>query len=303
MKHLYVISPSSAVQRTADLKRAVRALERMGHQVEVDPAATAKAQRFAGTDAHRLEAIERAAQSGADMVLTTRGGYGLSRLLPNLPYKAIARSVNKGTQWVGFSDFTALSLAVMAKTGVPTWAGPALIEDFGAADGVDEITQGCFEDVLSGQSEGTGWRIAADDPTEWMLQDATLWGGNLCLVASLVGTPYLPQVERGILFLEDVGEAPYRVERMLTTLWHAGVLAKQKAILLGAFTQQRKLPSDRGHGMREVVGWLRERTKAKILTGLPMGHIKTKVMLPIGQKVDLVVQGREALCLWAHDHG
>ena len=302
MSHLYVISPSSAVHRTSDFKRGIRHLEKLGHQVEVDPGALSKEQRFAGSDEARLEAIGRAAASGADMVLTSRGGYGLSRLLPNLPYKAIARSVQKGTQWAGFSDFTAFSMAVLAKSGTPTWAGPAVIEDFGAAEGVDDITQACWEDTLFGMAEGTGWRIGKGDPTEWMVPDATVWGGNLTLIASLVGTPYLPKVERGVLFLEDIGEAPYRVERMLTQLLHAGVLAQQKAIVLGAFTGQRKLPTDRGHDMRSVVAWLRQHTKAKVLTGLPMGHVRTKVMLPVGLKVDLAVQGREALLMWAHDH-
>ncbi|MEY2993618.1 MAG: hypothetical protein RL357_553 [Pseudomonadota bacterium] len=302
MSHLYVISPSSAVHRKTEFKRGIRYLEQLGHQVEVDAAALTKEQRFAGSDEVRLEAIARAANSGADMVLTSRGGYGLSRILPRLPYKAIARSVQKGTQWAGFSDFTALSMAVMAKTGTPTWAGPAVIEDFGADAGVDDITQACWEDILFGMAEGTGWRIGKSDPTEWMVTDAMLWGGNLTLLSSLVGTPYLPHVERGILFLEDVGEAPYRVERMLTQLLHAGVLARQKAIVLGAFTGQRQLPTDGGHTMRSVVAWLREHTKAKVLTGLPMGHVRTKVMLPIGKPVDLAVQGREALLMWAHDH-
>ncbi len=302
MSHLYVISPSSAVHRKPDFTRGIRYLEKLGHQVEVDPSALSKEQRFAGSDEVRLDAIARAAASGADMVLTSRGGYGLSRILPRLPYKAIARSIEKGTHWVGFSDFTAFSLAVMAKTGAPSWAGPAVIEDFGSDSGVDDITQACWEDILFGMSEGSGWRIGKSDPSEWLLSDAMLWGGNLTLLASLVGTPYLPQVERGILFLEDIGEAPYRVERMLTQLLHSGVLAQQKAILLGAFTGQRKLPTDGGHNMQSVVAWLRQHTKAKVLTGLPMGHVRTKVMLPVGMPVSLAVQGREALLMWAHDH-
>ena len=108
MAHIYVYSPSGAVRDRAAFRRGVQRLQRMGHQVEVDTAALARLQRFAGDDATRLAAIARAAASGADVALISRGGYGLTRLLPALPYKAIARAVERGTQFVGISDFTAL---------------------------------------------------------------------------------------------------------------------------------------------------------------------------------------------------
>ena len=302
MSHIYVISPSSAVRVQAPVKRAVKRLRAMGHEIELDTAVFARNTRFAGDDAARLAAIQRAASSGADAVMITRGGYGLSRLLPDLPYKAMAKSIAKGTAWMGFSDFTALSLGLMAKTGAATWSAPALIEDFGQEMEPDDITVACWDDVLSGQGEGTGWRIGKNDPSEFVIQDALLWGGNLAVLASLVGTPYLPQVSKGILFLEDVGEQPYRVERLLTQLWLSGVLAQQKAIVLGAFTGQSKTVQDKGFDMNAVVAWLRAHTKAKVLTGLPYGHVRTKVTLPVGLTVDLAVQGREALLMWAHDH-
>ncbi|MCX7742726.1 MAG: LD-carboxypeptidase, partial [Tepidimonas sp.] len=108
MPTIYVYSPSGAVRDRAGVRRALRRLQEAGYEVTLDPAALARHQRFAGDDAPRLQAIERAAASGADVVLTTRGGYGLTRLLPQLPYEAIAASVQRGTAWVGLSDFTAL---------------------------------------------------------------------------------------------------------------------------------------------------------------------------------------------------
>jgi muramoyltetrapeptide carboxypeptidase len=201
---------------------------------------------------------------------------------------------------VGFSDFTALALAAWAQAQVPTWAGPALIEDFGQEDEPDDITVACWDDVISGAGEGTGWRIGKGDPSEFILRDVLLWGGNLAVLTSLVGTPYLPSDERGILFLEDVGEQPYRVERMLTQLLHSGVLARQKAVLLGAFTGQRKSVQDKGYSMASTVAWLRAHCEAKVLTGLPFGHVRTKVTLPVGRRVELAVQGREALLVWGH---
>lgn len=309
MAHIYIHSPSSSVRDKAAFKRGVARLITLGHDVELDPNALSHHQRFAGDDDTRLAAIGRAAASGAHVVLTSRGGYGLTRLLPALPIKAIAKSIAQGTQWVGLSDFTALQMAVLAKTGAPTWAGPAVGEDFGAeveADGSpDMIMEACFDDLVGGHGEGAGWRLAAADLNahpqlaDWKTSPATLWGGNLSVLCSLVGTPYLPAVKGGILFLEDVGEHPYRVERMLTQLMHAGILAQQKAVVLGAFSGYKLVPGyDRGFDMPAVATWLRTQLKVPVLTGLPFGHVPTKVLLPVGQKVRLMTEGRDALLYW-----
>jgi muramoyltetrapeptide carboxypeptidase len=136
MPHIYIYSPYSAVRDKAAFKRSVKRLQVLGHSVEVDKAALASHMRFAGDDATRIAAIHRAAASGADIALTSRGGYGLTRILPGINYKAVAKSIERGTQWVGLSDFSALQSALLAKTGAITWAGPALGEDFGCSLGL-----------------------------------------------------------------------------------------------------------------------------------------------------------------------
>jgi muramoyltetrapeptide carboxypeptidase len=207
---------------------------------------------------------------------------------------------------VGLSDFTAFQSALLAKTGAHSWAGPALGEDFGQEQ-PDDIMEACFEDMLSGQGEGAGWRLSAacakalfNKREGVWAQDAVLWGGNLSVLVSLLGTPYFPQVKGGVLFLEDISEQPYRIERMLTQLLHAGVLAQQKAVVLGQFTQYKLTPHDKGFKLQSVVDWLRSQIKTPVLTDLPFGHVPTKVCLPVGKKVSLVVEDREALILWAH---
>lgn len=302
-KSIYIYSPSSVVRDKPALRRGVARLKALGYDIEVDQSALAKHMRFAGDDETRLAAIHRAAASGADVALITRGGYGLTRLLPQIRYKAIAKAIDKGTAFVGLSDFTALQCAVLAETGVVTWAGPALGEDFGVEGEPDEIMQACFEDMVSGQGEGAGWQVpkseAASKPIEIK---GMLWGGNLCVLTSLVGTPWLPKVKGGILFIEDVNEHPYRVERMLTQLLYAGVLARQSAIVMGHFTNYKPAPHDRGYGLGTVVEWLRSRVDAPVLTGLPFGHVATKVTLPVGAKVHLALEGRDAFLLWGHRH-
>jgi muramoyltetrapeptide carboxypeptidase len=315
-KHIYVFSPSGAVRDKAAFRRGVKRLQQLGHEVQVDEAALASHTRFAGDDATRLAAIGRAAASGADVALMARGGYGLTRILPDVPFKKIAKSIDRGMLWVGFSDFTALQCGLLAHSGHTTWAGPGLCEGFGPKGGPDDIMEACFDDLLSGQGEGTGWRQhplpqpatgegGAKPAKVWQrfeAHDATLWGGNLTVLASLLGTPYFPQVQGGVLFLEDVGEHPYRLERMLTQLLYAGVLSRQRAILLGQFNDFALTPHDKGYKLATVVDWLRRQLKIPVFTNLPFGHVPTKVLLPVGAKVDMAVDGRDAMLVWGHHH-
>ena len=318
-KHIYIYSPSSAVRDKPAFRRGLARLKALGHEVEVDEAALSVHQRFAGDDDTRLAAIHRAAASGADVALITRGGYGLTRILPAINYKAVAKAISKGTQFVGISDFTAFQSALLAKTGAASWAGPALGADFGAEAGPDDIMEACFDDFISGQGEGTGWQLPkitlpfevagtgtgtdkSPQSSNFEIKDAVLWGGNLSVLSSLIGTPYLPIVKNGILFIEDVHEHPFRIERMLTQFLHAGILAQQKAIVFGQFSAYKLAPHDKGFKLKTVVEWLQARVKAKVLTGLPFGHVATKVMLPVGLNTSLVVEGRDAFLLWGHRH-
>ena len=301
MSHIYIFSPSSAVRDKAAFKRGVKRLKALGHQVEIDADALSSSMRFAGSDESRLAAISRASASGADIAMISRGGYGLTRILTQLPYKAIAKAIDKGTQFVGLSDFTAFQLAVYAKTQRITWQGPALGEDFGPEGEPDDIMSACFEDLCLEQGEGTGWRLSKDDMSKSVkVNNAVLWGGNLAVLTSMLGTPYFPTIKGGVLFLEDVGEHPYKVERMLTQLFNAGVLSQQKAIVFGQFTNYKLVPHDKGFKMKTVIDRLRTQLKIPVLTGLPFGHVPTKVLLPVGAKVDLAAEDRDAFLVWGH---
>ena len=162
MAHIYVFSPSSAVRDKAAFRRGIARLKALGHEVEVDEAALSAHQRFAGDDETRLAAITRASVSGADIAIISRGGYGLTRLLPQLPHKAIAKAVARGTQFVGFSDFSAFQAALYARQSTPTWSGPDVVADWGREE-LDDIMQDTFQDLALGQNEGAGWRLSVRD--------------------------------------------------------------------------------------------------------------------------------------------
>ncbi len=302
MTLLTLFTPAGVLAQAAPLRRAAKRLGAHGYDVGIDPAALLKHQRFGGDDDTRLAAIHRVARQAPDVALATRGGYGLTRLLDRLDWKLLARSVERGTHWVGHSDMTALQLGLLAHAQGVTWAGPLAVADFGG-DKVDEVTEACFLEAMSGELEAVGFRTEAG--FDGLQVRGGLWGGNLALVCSLLGTPHWPQeqfTKGGVLFLEDVNEHPYRIERSLLQLHQAGVLQAQKAIVLGAFSNYTKSPLDRGYSLKSVVAHLRSITRAPILTGLPFGHVPTKVTLPVGARVELLVEGRNVLMGWDHGH-
>ena len=302
MTLLNIYSPAGVVARAPVLHLAARRLRGMGFEVQIDSSASARHQRFGGDDDTRLAALHRVAAAAPSVAMATRGGYGITRLLDRIDWKLLARSVEQGTRWVGHSDFTALQLGLLARSDAVTWAGPMATDDFGRADdagGVDEVTRDCFLEAMSGELEAVGFRTEAG--FDGLSARGRLWGGNLTMVMSLLGTPHWPQarlIKGGVLFLEDVNEHPYRVERNLLQLQQAGVLQAQKAVVLGAFSAWKPSPLDRGYTLKTAVARVRAGMKTPLLTGLPFGHVQPKVTLPVGRKVQLVVQGRDVLVGW-----
>ena len=297
---MLLYSPAGVVRSAVTLRRAAARLGRLGFAVQIDVDASAKAQRFAGTDDVRLAALHRVAAARPGIALATRGGYGLTRLIDRIDWKRIGKSVESGTRWVGMSDLTSLQLGLLAHRGDITWAGPLACDDFGRSEaegGVDDVTVACFLEAMAGALEAVGFRTGIG--FDGLDVRGTLWGGNLCVVNSLLATPHFPKIRGGILFLEDVNEHPYRVERNLLQLQQAGVLDAQKAIVLGAFTAYRKSPLDRGYSLASMLERVRAATRTPVLTGLPFGHVPTKVTLPVGARAHLLVDGRQAFIGWS----
>jgi muramoyltetrapeptide carboxypeptidase len=296
---IYAISPSGAVEDRARVERAIAYLGTAGFTVRLDRSALAVHQRFAGQDRARAGAFQRAAASDCAIVMATRGGYGLTRYLRLLDYPSLAQSDKR---WVGLSDFTAFHLAMLAKAGAVTWAGPCLAAGFGAeaSAGVDPTTAGSFQDMVAGTLEAVGFATRGNAGLE---AEGVLWGGNLAMVCTLLGTPFFPQVKGGLLFLEDVNEHPFRIERMLTQLLHAGVLDRQKAILVGHVNGYRSTPNDRGFDLPSVWRWLARQTRTPIVPGLPFGHAEPVLTLPHGAKVGLAVDRGTAYLVLPHGHG
>ncbi|MBS1186447.1 MAG: ldcA [Burkholderiaceae bacterium] len=284
-----IVAPSGFAVDEAGFHRGVAALQEQGCEVHsyYDPAQ--KHQRFGGTDDTRIEQLYAAADNPAvQIVLALRGGYGLSRLLPKLDFARLGAS---GKLFVGHSDFTAFSLALLAQTGAQSFSGPMLCDDFSRAE-PSGFTQQDFWRCITSGTHTIGWETTGNPPISVA---GKLWGGNLSMLASLIGTPWLPKIDGGILFVEDINEHPYRVERLLLQLLHAGVLARQKALILGDFSGYRLGDGDNGYDFGTMLGWLRKQLPLPIVTGLPFGHIRDKVTLPIGCEAQLDLLQNKAL--------
>jgi len=282
------IAPSGQVLDLAALDRAVDYFKAHGWRV-VAPAAVRRVhQRFAGEDHQRIAALHAmAARDDVQVVMAVRGGYGLSRLLDGIDCAALAAS---GKVFVGHSDFTALQCAGYAYGRMPSIAGPMATYDFGAEQ-VNAFTEAHFWRVIHGEADEI--EVACTSPRGAAGRGAVLkgplWGGNLALLANLAGTPYMPRISGGLLFVEDINEHPYRIERMLYQLMHAGILGRQKALLLGDFSAYRLAENDNGFDFDAMVAHLRERLSIPVLTGLPFGHVRDKLSLPFGVRASLEI--------------
>ena len=280
-----IVAPGGYAPDEAAFHLALARLEAEGWLVHnyYDP--SRKHQRFGASDAERIGQLHAAARDpDVDVIVALRGGYGMSRLLPAIDFDLLAAS---GKRLVGHSDFTALQLGLLARTGATSFAGPMICDDFTRAD-PSEFTMKHFRACLSAVEHAVTVQ-QADNPK--LAVTGTLWGGNLTMLNHLLGTPYLPSVDGGILFVEDVNEHPYRVERMLLQLLHAGILHRQQALLLGDFSAYRLSEYDNGYDFASMLDYLRATLPVPVLTGLPFGHIRDKVTLPVGGRAWLASDG------------
>ncbi len=301
MKQIHLIAPSGASLDTRSPLIGIEWLKKQGIEVLNTACVDRVDQRFAGSDAERLAEINQLAElSPETAVIAMRGGYGLHRLLPDIRWGAIANAIKSGLQICGHSDFTVFQLGLLTKTGAVTLAGPMLNFDFacqgeqGKGITPNEFMWTHFQKAVNErkldctiQTEQTFLKKTARGNLSGML-----WGGNLTVLAGLVGTPYMPsaqQTQGGILFLEDVNEHPYRIERMLMQLLDAGILSNQSAILLGGFSAYRLYDNDRGYTLESAVEAISRRlpNNVPVLTGLPFGHQAEKLTLPVGAQAHI----------------
>ncbi|EBQ9149038.1 muramoyltetrapeptide carboxypeptidase [Salmonella enterica subsp. enterica serovar Obogu] len=285
MSLFHLIAPSGYCINQQAALRGVQRLTDAGHQVENDEVIRRRYQRFAGTDAERLADVNSLASltSPDTIVMPVRGGYGASRLLDRIDWQALASRQQRDPLLIcGHSDFTAIQAGLLAQANVVTFSGPMLAANFGA-ETLNTFTEQHFWLALRRAQFTVEWQ---GDGPQCDVQ-GTLWGGNLAMLISLIGTPWMPTIDKGILVLEDVNEHPFRVERMLLQLEYAGILNRQSAIVLGSFSGAAPNEYDAGYSLESVYAFLRSRLSVPLITGLDFGHEQRTVTLPIGANATL----------------
>lgn len=298
MSTFHLIAPSGYCinQRAAAL--AVERLTQQGHQITHQQVIARRDERFAGSDEERLADINTLATLRGEniIVMPVRGGYGASRLLMDIDWQGIvARQQQHPLLICGHSDFTVIQLGLLATGNVITFSGPMLAGNFGA-ETPDAFTMEHFWRAVRNPTFTVEW----DGEGPQCHVEGTLWGGNLAMLTSLIGTPWLPSIPGGILVVEDINEPPYRVERMLLQLHHAGILAQQRALILGSFSLAQPNDYDAGYNLAKMVDYLRAQLDIPVITGLAFGHEPQTVTLPLGAHAQLQHTEKTVLTLTGH---
>ena len=232
---------------------------------------------LSGTDDQRLEDLHAMFENvDIDAVICARGGYGTARLLPKLNLELIKGNPKP---FIGYSDITALHQHIYAKTGLITFHGPVGASTF------NDFTRDYLEDLVM---KGKKVKIKAVEAEEISAGQAEgrLIGGNLTLLASLIGTPYQQSFRDHILCIEEIGESTYRIDRMLTQIAQSGVLNGVKGIALGYFTNCDAQPGDRGYeqsiSLTEVFRDHFGDLGVPVMAGFPFGHEPHNATFPVG---------------------
>ena len=273
-----LIAPAGPLQKPEELPRAQENARTFGWEPIVAPHATERVGYLAGNDSQRLNDINAALRDPTiDALWCLRGGYGMIRILPDIDYDALSRAPKA---IIGYSDITALHGAVQRKCGLISYHGPTAREPLG------NFSRDSFQRAVVSQTDSCG---AAPNAREINPGSAEgrLVGGNLAVLASLCGTPFMPDLTDGILILEDINEPIYRIDRLLQQLKLSGVLNGCRAIAFGACV---KCAEDAAGGARqfdEVLGEIAHALGIPCLAGIPVGHIDEQWTIPLGAMAQL----------------
>lgn len=286
---IQLIAPSGYCLDQTGALEAVSYLTSLGFELN-SRVLSRQDRRFAGTINERLTEINTLPETALchDIVMVVRGGYGASQLLAEIDYPAFRSAFSSKVPIIcGHSDFTAIQLALLAQAQCITFSGPMLYSNYSTSKR-SAFTHSHLINLITQSEYQIHWQAKTATQGEW---EGTLWGGNLTLIASLIGTPFLPKIEKGILVIEDINEPPYKIERIMLQLHYAGILANQQLIIAGDFSGNTDPNYDKEDSFASVWRMITALSGIPVLTGLNFGHEKQTVTLPIGAKAKVTAEG------------
>jgi muramoyltetrapeptide carboxypeptidase len=286
-----VIAPSSAPLETADLVAGLRRLEAKGFQIVTAYGMSEPPGYLADPDHLRLAFLnDTLARDDVRAVFCVRGGYGSLRILDRLDFDAIRRAPKI---IVGYSDITAIHLGVLAHTGLPGLSAAMVATDW---KDIDRSEADTIFDILAGTADtglydAEGLAIEPDRPGTAV---GRAIGGNLTLLCRLLGTPYFPDPSGAILFIEEIGEQPYRVDGLFAQLRLSGVLERISGLVIGGITDAEPAPGRPSLDLRDVLRHYMQFVDGPVASKLPYGHFQPKVPMPVGVRVRLEADDQHA---------
>lgn len=280
-----VISPSSLPSDLSRINKGIEYLEKNGFRVKIGKNVGKFRGYLAGTDEERLEDIhDMFSDKEVKAIFAIRGGYGSGRLLEKINYNLIKKNPKI---FVGYSDITALQMAIYSQTGLITFAGPMVAVDFGAEQ-INPFAEENFWNMLTSNKK-VGKILNPNNEKLFILNkgrgEGKLIGGNLAVLVSLLGSKYIPFFKDSILFIEEIGESPYRVDRMLNQLKLSGILKSINGILLGRFVDCYETDTEkRSLTLNEVIADYFSDMKVPVMYNFIHGHVDNTLTVPIGAK-------------------
>lgn len=282
-----IISPASAPDEFSRVERGVKYLEGLGYRVKVGANVGKNHGYLAGTDRERVDDIHSMFKDkNVKAIFTVRGGYGAFRLLDKIDYRVVK---NNPKIFVGYSEITSLQMAFFEKAQLMTFAGPMVGVDF--YDEISSYTEENFWATITSNKKLDKLKFPDDQKLPFLqkgIASGRLIGGNLAVFAALLGTDYFPNLTGKILMIEEIGELPYRVDRLLNQLRLSGTFKKVKGIILGRFIDCHELdPNKKTLTLGEVISDYVATLKIPSIYTFPHGHIKDFVTVPFGLKVNI----------------
>lgn len=279
-----LIAPASPAS-DEKIAQALTNLKNLGFEVKEGASMRKRLGHLAGTDAERLADLHAAfSDPDTDAVWCVRGGYGCTRLLPNVDFDLIRRHPKP---FFGYSDVTALHLAIGQKTGLVTFHAPVAAGEYEPATFPHLIAVARDGTAPYTINKRTNNDVVSDVPfAPFIIREGAaegeLTGGNLSLLAAMCGTPWQPSFKDKMVFLEDVGEQPYRIDRLLTQLLEATDLRQAAGLALGVFYDCQPKKGEYSLSLQETLIDRLAQLNLPVFYGFPFGHILEQATLPYG---------------------
>lgn len=279
-----IISPASSPDDLTKINSGIQYLEKLGYRVEVGKNVGLQEGYLAGTDIERLNDLhDMFKNKHIKAIFSIRGGYGSGRLLDKIDYRLIR---NNPKIFVGYSDINALQMAFYTKCGLITFAGPMVAVDF--HEEVSPFTEEVFWRTITSNKKIGRVKNPRNEKIYVLTKgraQGRLVGGNLSIFSSLIGTEYFPKIKDAVLLLEDVNEAPYRIDRMFNQLKLAKIFKQIKAVVLGHFVNCIETDTTKKtFTLNEVVIEYFQNMKIPVMYNLRHGHVKENITMPFGIK-------------------